>query len=173
MPHNDGVGDALRANRMASSSEQGGRWLITIAIFKLVKTAMLIALAAGLVKIVEHGPEQTIGPWFEAAHFDARGRIAAKLLQRLFTLDRTELKELTAATFVYAGVFFVEGVGLLLRKVWAEYLTLGVTISFLPFEIAELVHESSVPKWLTLVLNLVVVGYLAARRIAHALASRL
>ena len=140
--------------------------MIVIAIFKLVKAAMLVALAVGLLRIAQVGPEQSLGRWLEAAHFDAHGRMARKLVDRMFSLDLAELHELTAATLAYAAVFVVEGVGLLLRKTWAEYLTLGVTISFLPFEVIEIVRGASLPKWLTLALNFAVVAYLATRRIA-------
>jgi uncharacterized membrane protein (DUF2068 family) len=139
---------------------------MVIGTFKLAKAAMLVALALGLLQLLERGPREVISPWLEAAHADARGRIARKLAERLFSLDHRHLQELAVATFAYAAVFVVEGIGLLLRKTWAEYLTLGVTISFLPFEVIEIAHQPSPPKWLTLVLNVAVVVYLVARRIA-------
>jgi uncharacterized membrane protein (DUF2068 family) len=100
-------------------------------------------------------------------HVDAEGRVAGRIVAKLFSFDHKQLEELTLATFAYAAVFVVEGVGLFLRKRWAEYLTLAVTVSFLPFEIVELVREPTVPKWLTLALNVAVVVYLAVRTVAR------
>ncbi len=62
--------------------------------------------------------------------------------------------------FVYGAVYLVEGTGLWLRKRWAEYITTIVTASLLPFEMMELMHGPSAPKVATLVVNLLVLGYL-------------
>jgi len=51
-------------------------------------------------------------------------------------------------------------VGLVLEKVWAEYLTLFLTVSFLPWELYELARR---PNWFRLsllLINLAVLGYL-------------
>ncbi len=48
----------------------------------------------------------------------------------------------------------------MLEKVWAEYLTLSLTISFLPWELYEMARR---PDWFRLsllVINLAVLGYL-------------
>jgi uncharacterized membrane protein (DUF2068 family) len=47
-----------------------------------------------------------------------------------------------------------------MEKVWAEYLTLSLTVMFLPWEIFELVRD---PNWIRLALllaNLAVLAYL-------------
>jgi uncharacterized membrane protein (DUF2068 family) len=64
-------------------------------------------------------------------------------------------------TLLYAIVFAIEGVGLLLEKTWAEYLTTAVTVSFLPIEVYELVEHPSVTKALLVLINGAVVVYLA------------
>jgi uncharacterized membrane protein (DUF2068 family) len=58
-------------------------------------------------------------------------------------------------------VFIVEGVGLLLRRRWAEYLAVIATASFLPLEIYELVERVEASRALLVLANLVV--YLVAR----------
>ncbi|MCA1665112.1 MAG: DUF2127 domain-containing protein, partial [Myxococcales bacterium] len=60
-------------------------------------------------------------------------------------------------------VFLVEGVGLLLVKRWAEWLTVIVTTSFIPLEIWKIVHHTTAPAIATLVLNIAIVIYLAVR----------
>jgi uncharacterized membrane protein (DUF2068 family) len=78
----------------------------------------------------------------------------------LSILDDRRLKELSIGTFIYAGVFLVEGVGLALKKRWAEYFTIITTSSFLPIEIYEVARRVSGGKILALVINLAVVVYL-------------
>ena len=57
----------------------------------------------------------------------------------------------------------VEGIGLLLRRVWAEYVTIVITTSFVPLEIYELVERASLAKAIALVVNIAIVAYLALR----------
>jgi uncharacterized membrane protein (DUF2068 family) len=49
---------------------------------------------------------------------------------------------------------------LVLEKVWAEYLTVGVTMAFLPWEIYEIARRLDWLRVGLLVVNLVVLAYL-------------
>jgi uncharacterized membrane protein (DUF2068 family) len=64
--------------------------------------------------------------------------------------------------FLYAGLFATEGVGLWLRRRWAEYFTIIATASFIPFEAFELAKQPTVLRGGALVLNIAVVAYLVA-----------
>ena len=73
---------------------------------------------------------------------------------------RTGCEQISVATFGYSALALTEGVGLLLEKVWAEYLTLILTVSFLPWELYELARK---PDWFRLsllLINLAVLWYL-------------
>ena len=52
---------------------------------------------------------------------------------------------------------------MLFRSLWAEYLTLLVTSSFLPFEIYEAAQSDTPTRILTIVVNLLVILYLVMR----------
>jgi uncharacterized membrane protein (DUF2068 family) len=60
-------------------------------------------------------------------------------------------------------VFSAEGVGLWFEKTWAEYLTVIVTLSFIPFEAYELAQGFNVGKVIGLAINLVILVYLVVR----------
>jgi uncharacterized membrane protein (DUF2068 family) len=47
-----------------------------------------------------------------------------------------------------------------LEKAWAEYLTVGATVSFLPWEVYEIARRSDWVRVGLLVVNLVVLAYL-------------
>lgn len=66
-------------------------------------------------------------------------------------------------TACYGLLFCVEGVGLLLLKRWAEYLTVIATGSFLPLEIYEMIKQVTAMKVVMLVFNLAVFVYLIVR----------
>jgi uncharacterized membrane protein (DUF2068 family) len=53
-----------------------------------------------------------------------------------------------------------EGVGLALRKRWAEYLTIISTASLLPLEVYEIAKGASPAKILVLLANIAIVVYL-------------
>jgi uncharacterized membrane protein (DUF2068 family) len=60
----------------------------------------------------------------------------------------------------YGVLELVEGTGLWLDQLWAEYLTVIATSLLIPLELYELVHRPSVLKVAGLVINLAIVGYL-------------
>ena len=63
--------------------------------------------------------------------------------------------------FFDAGLDFIEGTGLVLRKTWAEYFTLILTASFLPWEFFEIARHVTITKICLTILNILVVLYLA------------
>jgi uncharacterized membrane protein (DUF2068 family) len=81
-------------------------------------------------------------------------------VQHILSLKKSTLYLLG---FVFAGYALLEGVeavGLWMRKRWAEYLTFIATTILLVPEVYELTNSISALKLLTLVINLVIVGYL-------------
>ncbi len=68
------------------------------------------------------------------------------------------------AAIAYALLEGTEGVGLAMRRRWAEYLTVIATGILIPYEAYEVIHRPTLFKVGALVLNLGVVGYLAYRK---------
>ena len=82
------------------------------------------------------------------------------LIARLGSLSRHEVTLFGVGAFLYGGLELVEGVGLFLRKRWAEWLTVVATSLLIPFEIYELAKG---PSWLKgggLAVNILIVLYL-------------
>ena len=72
------------------------------------------------------------------------------------------------AAFFYAALFAAEGIGLYLRKHWAEYIVVIVTGSLLPLEIYELFVKLAWWKFAAVVGNLLIVAYLIHRLLLDA-----
>ncbi len=68
-----------------------------------------------------------------------------------------------AAVFAlgYGLLELVEGTGLWLDRLWAEYLTVVATSLLIPFEVYELVRHPSALKAGGIAVNLLIVAYLA------------
>ena len=77
---------------------------------------------------------------------DAHNHYLNKLIRKLWTVDDAKLKAISVGTFFYAALMLTEGIGLALRKRWAEYLTIFATSSFIPLEIYELIKGFTITK---------------------------
>ena len=137
-----------------------GRGLWVIAAFKLLKALGLMLLGVGALRLLHKNIAAEVEHWINVFRVDPHNHYIDLLLAKLAILDDRHLKELSVGTFVYAGVFLVEGLGLAFRKRWAEYLTILTTASFLPLEIYEVVRRVSVSRCLALAINIAVVAYL-------------
>jgi uncharacterized membrane protein (DUF2068 family) len=137
-----------------------GKGLWVIAAFKLLKAFALIAVGVGALKLLHKDVGALVEHWVNVFRGDPHNHYIDLLLEKLANLDDRRLKELSVGTFVYAAIFLVEGVGLALRKRWAEYFTIITTASLLPIEIYELTRRVNIGRSLALVVNLAVVAYL-------------
>src|SRR5436190_125656 len=137
--------------------------LLLIAIFKLFKAALLIAVGIGALKFLHRDIAATVMHWTGVLRVDPDNRIVHGILAKLVPTTPRQLKELSVGTFIYAGLFSIEGVGLLLRKRWAEYLTIITTGLLVPLEVFELARHFTIGKLVVLFVNVLIVLYLAMR----------
>ncbi len=146
------------------SQRRGAGVLIAIAVFKLFKAILLIALGVGAFSLVLGGDAvHTLRHVLTELGVDPGRPLLVKGIAKVSGIDHRKLELVGVGTFVYAAVFLVEGVGLLLRRRWAEYLTSIVTASFIPFEIYELAHKPAASKVAGLAANVLIVVYLVVR----------
>lgn len=71
---------------------------------------------------------------------------------------------LAIALVGYGALEGTEGVGLALRRRWAEYLTVLATGFFIPYEIYEVLRHATLFKLGALIVNIAIVVYLAWRK---------
>jgi uncharacterized membrane protein (DUF2068 family) len=134
-----------------------------IGVFKLLKALLILAVALGVIRLAHGDAAALLERWTMQLHIDPDGRHVGRAVQRILTLDQGHLRALSAGMLVYASVFVVEGVGLLLKKRWAEWFTVVVTASFVPLEIYEIVRRPGAVRVIALAVNLAIVWYLVAR----------
>jgi uncharacterized membrane protein (DUF2068 family) len=153
----------MRRKRKAKAHERGDKLILLIAVFKLLKGLLLIALGIGALSLIHKDVAAVAERWINLLRVDPDNRHIQKLLLRLSFVDEHKLKEIGAGTFIYASLFLIEGGGLLFRKLWAEYMTIIITTSFIPLEIYELIEHFSFTKIIVILINLAVVLYLLFR----------
>jgi uncharacterized membrane protein (DUF2068 family) len=137
--------------------------LVLIGSFKLFKALLLIAVGIGALKLLHGDISATLTHWTAVLRVDPDNRYVHRILERIFGMSPRHLKELSIGTFLYAGLFSIEGVGLLLQKRWAEYFTIITTSGLIPLELFELARHFTPAKLAVLIVNVAIVVYLLKR----------
>ena len=136
------------------------RWLIVIGAIKLVEATLFVLLGVGVIRLLHKDLVDEVMRAIVAMRFDPEGRFVSLILGKVALISPQRLKEISAVVFAHAALDILEGVGLVLRKIWAEFVTLAVSGFFLPVEFFEIArHVTWVRVGITIV-NLVVVVYL-------------
>jgi uncharacterized membrane protein (DUF2068 family) len=137
--------------------------LLLIGIFKLFKAALLVIAGIGAARLLHKDVAATVQHWTHLLRVDPDNHYIHALLVKVLRVSPRQLRELSIGTFVYAGLFATEGVGLLLRKRWAEYFTIVTTGALMPLEIFELAHRFTITRLVVLIVNALIVWYLVRR----------
>jgi uncharacterized membrane protein (DUF2068 family) len=140
-----------------------------IALWKLINAAFFTAVGLGLFKLRGHDVGAFLNDYVIIPnHFNPENQEIQWLLDKADDLTSHRLLLLGYAAFFYAALFAAEGIGLYMRKHWAEYLVVIVTGSLLPLEIYELFHKLAWWKFGAVVANVLIVAYLIHRLLLDA-----
>jgi uncharacterized membrane protein (DUF2068 family) len=136
------------------------RWLLLIAAFKLAQALLFIAIGVGALRLVGKDLGDILLKLAYHMRFNPESRFVNFVLDRAeFVTDRL-LRRFSIGLFAYAALGMTEGIGLYLEKAWAEYMTLVITASFLPWEIYEVFRHVTAVRSALLVVNMLVFLYL-------------
>jgi len=91
-------------------------------------------------------------------------RLFDNIVVKFGLLSPTKQNLIAIGAMLYGALDAGEGVGLLLRRRWAEYLVLVATAAFLPLEITEVLHHATLFKVGALVVNLAICAYLVWKK---------
>ena len=145
---------------MTKPHHPGDRGLVLIGAFKLLQGLLLIGFAFGFLRFVHRDVQEVVADWLDAMHFDMGSHYVVNLLASLSGITDSQIRTLSGVAFVYSGVFLTEGVGLMRKKRWAEYLTVIATALLIPVELYEVIRHFGPVKLAILVLNVAIVWFL-------------
>jgi uncharacterized membrane protein (DUF2068 family) len=134
-----------------------------IALFKLMKAILLFAVGMSALHLLHRDVAMESAHWVAVLGLDPGNRYVEKALAEFANLTPQRIRNVGAVSFFYAALFLVEGTGLWLVKRWAEWFSVILTSSLVPFELYEIHRHPSVMKCLVLILNIAVVVYLVYR----------
>ena len=137
--------------------------IVAIAVFKLFKGIMLMALGLGAFRLLNPATVHRLTDWLLHFSLTTGQRFIDKAIDLLSKLTRGHAAALGLGAILYGSLFTVEGVGLWKGKRWAEYLTVIATSTLVPFEVYELVRRLTTVRVSALVVNVAAVIYLVYR----------
>lgn len=136
------------------------RWIIAIGVFKLLQAMLFILLGFGAMRLLHKDLMEVAEHFVLALRFDPEGHFINLFLEKVALIDPHRLKQISAVVFSIAALDLIEGTGLVLEQAWAEFVTLVLTASFLPWEFFEVLRHGTWIRLVLLAINLAVVAYL-------------
>jgi uncharacterized membrane protein (DUF2068 family) len=137
--------------------------LLLIGLFKLLKGVLLVIVGIGAHRLLHKDIATVVDHWVDVLRVDPDNRFIHRVLVKMLSVSPRQLKALSVGTFFYASLLLTEGVGLLMRRHWAEYFTVITTGAFMPLEIYELVHKFTWVRVAVLAVNAAIVWYLVVQ----------
>ena len=136
------------------------RVLRLIAAERMVRGVLLLAAGVYLLFHVNRDFGRVAERVLHAVDLDPRRPLFHRLIAYLHHLHASEVRIAALFALGYGALELVEGTGLWLDQLWAEYLTVIATSLLIPFELYELVRHPSALKAGGLLVNLAIVAYL-------------
>ena len=135
-----------------------------IAGFKFLQAATLIVAGLGALGLMNAGISDLAQEWLERLALGNGQRFAVAAATRVLpwfnAATPRHFAALGAGAFAYASVFLAEGIGLWQGRKWAEWLTIIVTASLLPFEVIAVHRKLTIVRVGALLVNSLVIAYL-------------
>lgn len=136
------------------------RGLVLIGLFKLGKAALAVLSGVAAYHLTHVDPGELAVRLVDHLPINPVGHLATTILNQADSISSHAFRQLGALSFVLGALYLAEGTGLMLQRVWAEYLTVVMTAAAMPWELYELVDRYTHMKLLLLLGNAGVVLYL-------------
>jgi uncharacterized membrane protein (DUF2068 family) len=136
------------------------QWLVMIAAYKLLQALLFLSIGLGARHLLHKDVGDEFAALVDHLRFNPESRLVNFVLDKAELIHDPLLRRIGLLAFSYSAISAVEGIGLYLEKVWAEYMTLAITASFLPWEIFEIFRRLTLVRVGLLGANLLVFFYL-------------
>ncbi len=141
--------------------------LYAIIAIKLLKGLLFVALAIVAYTLSDNDLPAEYRHLLHLLRLNPERRFFTDLATQVGKITEANVLWVAAGTLVYSLFSLVEGIGLLFRVRWACWLAISESAFFIPIEVYELVKPSrgsSLMIFVILVINIVIVWYLAKNR---------
>ncbi len=141
----------------------GNLGLYLIAAFKLLDALLLAIIGFGFLRLLNPQHHEDFKNLIAQFQQDPHSEWLNNALSKMLSIQPKSLKAFGIGSLAYGSLFLVEGIGLIYKKIWAEWMVVVTTSVFLPIEIYELFKKPTPLRVGMLLLNIVVVAYLVIR----------
>lgn len=150
-----------RCEAIAHSSHKKG--LRTVATIEFLKGVLVLLATFGFVEIIRKNIdlEDAAQNLLYFLHIDPDRRLSQAFIDAAGRMMDANLATVLAIAFVYSALRFIEAYGLWRARVWAEWLAIISGAVYLPFELYHLIRRPTLAHWVILLINIVVVLYIA------------
>jgi uncharacterized membrane protein (DUF2068 family) len=141
--------------------------LYGIIVIKLLKGALFVALAVAAYTISDNDLPAEYKQLLHLLRLNPERKFFTDLATQVGKLTEASILWVAAGTLLYSLFSLVEGFGLMFRANWACWMAIGESAFFIPIEVYELVKPARKPSlmvFVILVINVVIVWYLARNR---------
>ena len=135
--------------------------LHAIAAFEATKGAAALAGLIGMLDLLHRDVRAVVIALIGRFGLDPEAHYPSLLLHYADLLPDADVHLLVMLGSAYIALRFVEATGLWLGKAWGEYLGALSGGIYIPFEVIHFIHEPSVVNAGVVLLNAVIVAYLA------------
>lgn len=132
--------------------------LLAVIVYKAFTAVLFAVTAIAILLTLKNYQEQ--GQFSESLFLAGKQGVIAWLVQKILNTNPKTLHFGSIVAGVYAGVTFIETIGLWYQKSWARWLVIGVVAISIPPEIFELIEGFSPLKLIAFLLNLAILIYL-------------
>ncbi len=137
--------------------------LRAVAFIEALKGVLALLAAYFLVRMIRHDVD------FEEAaehilfffHISPHHHLSRQFLEAADQLSTASLGTIFGIAIAYATLRFLEGYGLWKGRAWAEWLAIVSGCIYLPFEVYKLLRHPDEFHWIILIINILVVVYIA------------
>lgn len=135
-----------------------------IASVELLKGTLVVVGTLALLRLVHRDVGEIAANLLDKFHVPPGASLATYVLQGADSVTPEKIKALIGFALVYSTIRFVEGYGLWLARVWAEWFAIVSGTVYLPFEVFELIRRPNMLHLIVLLINVAIVVYMASLR---------
>ncbi|HVW19989.1 MAG TPA: DUF2127 domain-containing protein [Opitutaceae bacterium] len=132
-----------------------------IAVLEGVKGLMGLLLAVGAAILSQRDLEDVARATVEALRLDPAAHYTSRFIQEASLINAKDMWWVALGALAYSAFRFGEGYGLWRERTWAEWLAVVSGSMYIPLEIVSLTRKPSWLKVIVLLVNLLIVLYVA------------
>jgi uncharacterized membrane protein (DUF2068 family) len=132
-----------------------------VAMFEAFKGALAVAGAIWVVSLRHKDLLKVAEHMLRTFHIAPERHAARAFMHFAEKINGRDLRIVLMLVLIYAAIRFIEAAGLWLEKEWAEWFALISGCIYLPLEVTEIIRHSNAVRWSILIINIVIVLYMA------------